>query len=280
LAEIERASIRLSDVAHRIRLSAVVTLLPLCCGVQVRAEVYQYAAPAKDVSGRDITAFLWVPPEADRLRGVLLGGQTLMEPEFAKDPLIRQACAAEQLAIVFFSPPLDATFQYQEKNSGTALQAVLERLAEVSGYRELAVAPWFPFGHSVGSIFATRVVCWKPDRCFGALSFKGGLPMPANDPPASVAGVPMLVIKGQFEEFGSGPRADAGRTSSPRPSTRNSSPTSTTTPSGSCSKHPGSADAGRRNPCTLRRGTSTARTPAGCSRPRSPRARSGSAWCT
>jgi hypothetical protein len=48
-------------------------------------------------------------------------------------------------------------------------------------------------------------VCWKPDRCFGALSFKGGLPMPPHDPAASVAGVPLLVIKGQFEEFGPGP---------------------------------------------------------------------------
>ena len=184
MAEIERQAF--------LRLSVLVTLLTLCCDVQVRAEVYQYAVPAKDFSGREITAFLWVPPDADRLRGVLLGGQTLMEPEFAKDPLIRQACAAEQLAIVLFSPPLDATFEYKEKDSGAVLQAVLERLAEVSGYRELAVAPWFPFGHSVSSMFATRVVCWKPDRCFGALSFKGGLPMPANDPAASLAGVPML----------------------------------------------------------------------------------------
>ena len=183
--------------------TTLVILIAFCAALH--AQVYQFAVPAKDVTGKDITAFLWVPPEADRLRGVLVGGLTLMEPAFAGDPLIRQACAAEKLAMVYFSPALDALFDYKEKGSGDLLQKALDDLAAVSGYRELAVAPLFPFGHSVGSMFATRVVCWNPSRCFGALPFKGGLPMPANDPTAGVAGVPILAIKGQFEEFGPGP---------------------------------------------------------------------------
>lgn len=182
----------------------IVFTLALFCAV-VRAEVYQFAVPAKDSAGKDITAFLWVPPDADRLRGALIGGLTLMEPAFARDPLIRQACAAEKLAIVYFLPSLDAQFDYKEKGSSTLLQKALDDLAAVSGYRELAVAPLLPVGHSVGSMFATRVVCWNPSRCFGALPFKGGLPRPSNDPEATIAGVPVLVIKGQFEEFGPGP---------------------------------------------------------------------------
>jgi len=171
----------------------------------VPAQVYQYAACAQDVAGKEITAYLWVPPEADRLRGVLVGGQTLMEPAFAGDPAIRQACTAEKLAIVYFSPALDAQFDYKTKDSPARLQKALDDLAEASGYRELAVAPLFPFGHSVSSIFASRVVCWNPGRCFGALPFKGGLSLPPDDPQATVAGVPILAVKGQFEEFGPGP---------------------------------------------------------------------------
>ncbi len=171
----------------------------------VRAQVYQYAVPAKDVAGKEITAFLWVPPDAERIRGVLIGGSTLMEPEFAGDPVIRKACAAEQLAIVYFFPSLDAVFDYKEKNAATLLQKALDALAEASGYREIAVAPLFPFGHSVGTIFASHVVCWNPERCFGALLFKGGIRTPVNDPGASLVGVPILAIKGQFEEFGPGP---------------------------------------------------------------------------
>jgi hypothetical protein len=128
-----------------------------------------------------------------------------MEQSFAADPEIRRACAEESLAILLFSPPLDATFDYREKDAGGRLQKALEDLAGVSGYAELAGAPLFPFGHSVSSIFVSHVVSWTPSRCFGALSFKGGLSLPANDPAASLVGVPILVIKGQFEEFGPGP---------------------------------------------------------------------------
>jgi hypothetical protein len=185
-----------------IRKSLIALIL---LGASLRAEVYQFAVPAKSADGKETTAFLWVPPEADRLRGALVGGYTLMEPSFARDPRIRQACAEEKLAIVLFSPPLDAVFDCKGKDSGALLQKALNDLAEVSGYRELSKAPLFPFGHSVSSIFATRVVCWNPSRCFGALSFKGGLPVPSDDPATSIAGVPILVIKGQFEEFGPGP---------------------------------------------------------------------------
>ncbi len=169
------------------------------------AAVFQYAVPAKTVDGKEATAFLWVPPQADRIRGVFIGGLTLMEEHFSQDPIVRQACAAEKLAIVYLSPSIDSVFDYKGKNSADLLQKALTDLAAASGYREIAVAPLFPYGHSVGTLFASHVVCWKPDRCFGALLFKGGISIPANDPAASLAGVPILAIKGQFEEFGPGP---------------------------------------------------------------------------
>ena len=92
-------------------LTLTLGLACLLC-IPAAAEVYQYAVPATSADGKDIMAYLWVPPEADRLRGVLVGGMTLMEPEFSRDPIIRQACAGEKLAIVFFSPSLDALFNY------------------------------------------------------------------------------------------------------------------------------------------------------------------------
>jgi hypothetical protein len=171
----------------------------------VAAGVFQYAVPATNASGKESTAFLWVPPAADRIRGVLVGGLTLMEQHFASDPLIRDACAAEKLAIVYCVPSLDALFDYKGKDSGALLQKALADLAAASGYREIAVAPLFSYGHSVSSIFAGSVAYWNPTRCFGVLLFKGGLGRPAGDPGATIAGVPVLAVKGQFEEFGPGP---------------------------------------------------------------------------
>ena len=93
----------------------------LLLATAVNGQVFQFAVPARDVKSNDITAYLWVPPDADRLRGVLVGGRTLMEQEFTGDAQIRAACAAEKLAIVYFSPPLDATFSYFENDSGRLL---------------------------------------------------------------------------------------------------------------------------------------------------------------
>ncbi len=75
-----------------------IVALPIAlAAASLPAEVHQFSVPARDARGEEIRAFLWVPPEADRLRGALVGGLTLMEPEFARDPLIRAACAGENV---------------------------------------------------------------------------------------------------------------------------------------------------------------------------------------
>jgi len=189
------------------------TILPLTVALaflglftnRAHAAVYQFAVPARDAGGREIKAFLWVPPDAERIRGVLVGGMTVIEPELAGDPRIRAACAAQQLAIVFFTPALDALFNYHDGNPGAALQAALTDLAKVSGYKEIAVAPLLPYGHSVSSIFASRVMQAEPERCFAGLPFKGALEPAPADRANALLGIPILAIKGQFEEFGPGP---------------------------------------------------------------------------
>ncbi len=167
--------------------------------------IFQYAVPVETAEGRPATALLWIPPGADRIRGVLVGGHILMEEAFAQDPLIREACAAERLAIVYGLPHPDAVFDDDRGDAARRLQGVLDALAAASGYGEIAVAPLFPYGHSVGSLFAKHVAYALPARCFGALPFKGGFGPPGGSPEASAAGVPMLAVTGQFEEFGPGP---------------------------------------------------------------------------
>lgn len=189
----------------RLSLLFPSVVVAACLCASARAAVFQYSVAIKTIDGKDATAYLWIPPKADRIRGVLIGGQILMEEKFAQDPLIRDACAAEKLAIIFMAPHPDGIFDYQTKPSGELLQKVLDDLASASGYKEIAVAPLLPYGHSVGTIFASHVVYWKPDRCFGALLLKGGIYIPEGQPPAALLGVPILAIKGQFEEFGPGP---------------------------------------------------------------------------
>jgi hypothetical protein len=73
---------------------------------------------------------------------------------------------------------------------------------------ELARAPLFFAGHSAGGPQAKAAAAAFADRCFGLMQFRGGAP--SWDPPLP-AGIPTLMMLGQFDEFGKVMRDEAGR---------------------------------------------------------------------
>lgn len=150
--------------------------------------VFQYSAnvPVKKGSA---TGFLWIPPQAKQVRGVLMAGMTLAERELVKDPQIRKACSTEQLAIVFLTTGLGAV----------DIQEVLDEFAKVSGYRELSMAPLFFAGHSAGGPQAKATAAKFAQRCFGVMQYRGGAP--SWEPPLPPS-IPALMMLGQFDEFG------------------------------------------------------------------------------
>lgn len=161
------------------------------------AAVFQHAVPVATAKN-DSTAFLWLPPKAPQIRGVVMAGMTLMEPAFARDRRIQQACADEQLAIVFLKCGLGAV----------DVQRVLDDLAKASSYRELTVAPLFFIGHSAGGPQAKDCAIRYASRCFGLVQYRGGVPGGTNPVPP---GVPALMMIGQFDEFGGTMRNETGR---------------------------------------------------------------------
>lgn len=161
------------------------------------AAVFQYTVPVVTSRGES-TAFLWIPPEARQVRGVVMGGMTLMERECVKDGRIRRACADQQLAIAFLKCGL----------SRIDPQTVLDELAKVSGYRELSVAPLMFIGHSAGGPPAKEYAVKFAARCFGLVQYRGGTPGGGDPAPP---GVPALMMVGQFDEFGGTMRDEAGR---------------------------------------------------------------------
>ncbi len=159
--------------------------------------VFQHAVPVATSRGQS-TAFLWIPPRAPRIRGVVIGGMTLMEREMAKDPRIRQACAAQHLAIVFLKCGL-----------GQAdLQTVLDDLAEASGYGKLSTAPLMFVGRSAGGPQAKVLATKMHARCFALVQYRGGSTGGEEPLPE---GIPALMMLGQFDEFGGTMRDESGR---------------------------------------------------------------------
>ena len=161
------------------------------------AAVFQYTVPVTTPKNPS-AAFLWIPAEAKQVQGLLVAGMTLMEREFAKDAAIRKACADEGLAILFFKCGL----------SEIDLPRVLNDLARVSGYGELPAAPLMFVGHSAGGPQAKALAIKMADRCFGLVQYRGGVPGGSESVPP---GVPVLMMLGQFDEFGGTMRDPSGR---------------------------------------------------------------------
>ena len=163
----------------------------------LEAAVFQFSVPVPTAKGTN-RAWLWIPPAAPQVRGVVMAGLTLMEREFVKDEVIRRACADEHLAIVFLNCGLFAP----------DIPKLLAEFAATSGHDELARAPLFFVGHSAGGPQAKDCSFQFADRCFGVVQYRGGVPGGTNAVPP---GLPALMMLGQFDEFGGTMRDATGR---------------------------------------------------------------------
>jgi pimeloyl-ACP methyl ester carboxylesterase len=169
-----------------------------------RQAVWQYRVPLgpPDAKGKgEACAFVWLPPASKILRGLLLAGGEINESES-----VRRACADSDLGLVAFRG-LIGTFRYWVEGDRDAekLLRALDTLAERTGRGELRRVPWITFGHSTGGITCRNIAYWKPERVAGVIHYKSGNFHAKNTRPpesASFAGVPMLVINGQYETYG------------------------------------------------------------------------------
>lgn len=164
------------------------------------AAVYQYSVPMPRSQER--RAYLWIPPQCQRVRGLIVGLQNMLEKPMLEDPEIRRAAEDSGLGIVWIAPgsegegtPLGPDFS-PAADSVRVLQATLNALADESGYSEVANAPLLPVGHSAASPFVWGLPGRLPDRVFACLPYKGSYP--ARGP----LGVPTLHVSSEWAEWG------------------------------------------------------------------------------
>jgi hypothetical protein len=163
------------------------------------------------------SALMWLPPRSNSVRGLFLLGQLGIESEFANDAAIRQVCAENDLAIVYFEPHISAVFHFwePENRDPVRLLQALDELAALGGHAEVRRVPWITAGHSTAGIFCRNVAYWMPKRVAAVVHIKSGnFHQKDHLPPSgSLAGIPVLAINGQFEVFGpeGGIRPEFGR---------------------------------------------------------------------
>lgn len=168
---------------------------------------YQWSIPMPSPSF-ERRAYLWIPPQCKRVRGVVVGLQNMLEKLMFQNGDFRDACAAADIAIVYIAPGSVTIHKEEEpalalsfkdpKAAIAQLQDVLNGFASASGYQELRYAPLIPVGHSAATPFVWGYTYYNPDRCIACIPYKGWTS-------GTKPGVPYLHVASEYGEVG-GPK--------------------------------------------------------------------------
>ena len=166
------------------------------------AAVWQWSVPMGE--GR---AFLWVPPDCQRIRAFVVAQNNMIEGGILDSAALRETLGQLGIAEVWVAPPFDGRFLF-DQGAGDRFNGMMKALADDSGYRELAVAPVIPMGHSACASYPWNFAAWDPARTLAVLSVHGDAPQsdrtgsgkPNPDwGDRNIDGVPGLMVMGEYE---------------------------------------------------------------------------------
>ena len=192
------------------RLLLIITLIaamaPLC------SAQWQWRVSVPDwVSGETNAApdaFLWIPENCDKVNAVMFANQNMNEETLFEMQSFRRHLSDMGVALIWIAPMLE---QQWDVKSGVqkSFDRMLEELANVSGYDEIATAPLIPFGHSAQATMPWNFAAWNPDRTLCVISYHGDAPRTNLcgygrenlewGRTRNIDGIPGLMIEGEYE---------------------------------------------------------------------------------
>lgn len=182
-----------------MKLPALFALLLACVA---QAAEWQWSVP--EGGGR---AFLWIPPDCAKVRGVVVAQHNMLEESVLEHPEFRAEMGRLGIAEMWVVPKI-AKGPNIEDGAGERYLALLAELAELSGYDELASAPLIPMGHSACATIPWNFAAMHPERTLAVLSVKGDAPQTTltgnGKPPMdwggrNIDGIPGLFVIGEYE---------------------------------------------------------------------------------
>src|SRR5439155_24159927 len=108
------------------------------------SDEWQWSAPVDSVKSSETDdhprAFLWIPPNCQHLRAVVVGQHNMEEEPILEHPVFRKTLAEIGFAEIWITPALDGLFRF-DKGAGENFDGMMKSLAQTSGYSELSTAP-------------------------------------------------------------------------------------------------------------------------------------------
>lgn len=133
--------------------------------------IWQWSVPTGP--GR---AYLWIPEDCARVRGIVLAQHNLIERIILEHPEFRATLGRLGFAEVFLVPSVDPVYRF-DAGAVERFATILHALATESGYEEIGTAPVAPVGHSAHASFPWNYAAANPERTLAVLSIKGDAPL-------------------------------------------------------------------------------------------------------
>lgn len=150
-------------------------------------------------------AFLWIPPNCTRIRGVVVAQHNMEEISILENPIFRKTMCEIGFAEIWCVPFFDHLFRFNQ-GADVAFNGMMDDLAELSGYTELKYAPIVPMGHSAAASWPYYFAAWNPGRTLAVISVSGQWPYFRNEQFApdiwgdkTIDFVPCLETMGEYE---------------------------------------------------------------------------------
>lgn len=192
----------------RALIALVMTLTFCLVSTAASAAEWQWSAEIQpsdgNAKGGSARAFLWIPPDCQRVRGVVFGQHNMEEEAVLEHAAFRKALSEIGFAAVWVAPGFDAHFRF-DQGAGERFDGMMRALADASGYGELTTAPLVPVGHSAAASMPWYIAAWKPERVLAGISFSGQWPYVIDEKNAphvagrSMDSVPGIVTMGEYE---------------------------------------------------------------------------------
>lgn len=192
-----------------IALLFAVTLSAKAVG---KSGMYQYSVQLRGYispeTGKEPTAYLWVPDGCHRVKAVMFAQQNMTEETIYKMASFRKRMSELGVALLWVAPAFTNTWDPQ---SGClqVFDEMLTAIAYQSGHKEIMNAPIIPFGHSAQATMPWNFAAWNNDRTLCIISFHGDAPRTnlcgygtANvewGRTRNIDGIPGLMVEGEYE---------------------------------------------------------------------------------
>ena len=146
--------------------------------------IYQYFVSSGETNRPNLGAYLWIPPNTPKIRAVMVAIHNGLPINILQSAPVRAVCRQHGIAQILLTPwakdigamMKDLTYDSTDPARTAIYDGYLQRLADLSGHRELVTAPIVPLAHSAFCGFPFEAAMRKPEQCLGAIPIKAGLP--------------------------------------------------------------------------------------------------------